>query len=81
LIYDLFPTANVSIRLADGRGGEYISIQVGHSILKRDCKTSVGDMLAAYGGGGHQGAGTAQVSPGDLDRILADIIAHLKQNG
>lgn len=81
LIYDLFPTANVSIRLADGRGGAYTSIQVGHSILKRDCKTSVGDMLAAYGGGGHQGAGTAQVSPGDLDRVLADIIAHLKQNG
>ncbi len=81
LIYDLFPTANVSIRLADGRGGAYTSIQIGHSILKRDCKTSVGDMLAAYGGGGHQGAGTAQVSPGDFDRIMADIIAHLKQNG
>jgi nanoRNase/pAp phosphatase (c-di-AMP/oligoRNAs hydrolase) len=81
LIYDLFPTANVSVRLADGRGGEFVSIQVGHSILKRDCKTSVGDMLAAYGGGGHQGAGTCQVSPGDVDRVLGEILKHLKDNG
>jgi hypothetical protein len=38
-------------------------------------------MLAAYGGGGHQGAGTCQVSPGDVDRVLGEIIKHLKDNG
>jgi len=81
LIYDLFPAANVSVRLADGRNNEFVSIQVGHNILKRDCKTSVGDMLAAYGGGGHQGAGTCQPAPADADRVLAEIIETLKRNG
>ena len=81
LIYDMFPSANVSIRVADGRNNEFISIQVGHSILKRDCKTSAGDMLAAYGGGGHQGAGTCQVSPADADRVIAEIIDTLHRNG
>ncbi len=81
LIYELFPSANVSIRVADGRNNAFVSIQVGHSILKRDCKTSVGDMLAAYGGGGHQGAGTCQVAPPDADRVLAEIIDMLHRNG
>ena len=81
LIYDLFPTANVSVRIADGRNHEFTSIQVGHNILKRDCKTSVGDMLAGYGGGGHTGAGTCQVAPGDADRVVAEIVEQLKKNG
>jgi len=81
LIYDLFPNVNVSIRVADGRAGEFTTIQAGHSILKRDCKTSIGDMMAAFGGGGHQGAGTCQPKPADADRVLAEIVDQLKKNG
>jgi nanoRNase/pAp phosphatase (c-di-AMP/oligoRNAs hydrolase) len=81
LIYELFPTSNVSVRVADGRGGEFVSIQVGHSILKRDCKTSIGDLLAEYGGGGHVGAGTCQPAPADADRVLGEIVETLKRNG
>jgi oligoribonuclease NrnB/cAMP/cGMP phosphodiesterase (DHH superfamily) len=81
LIYDLFPGANVSVRVADGRSSEFVSIQVGHNILKRDCKTSVGDMLAEYGGGGHLGAGTCQPAPSDADRVLNQIVETLKRNG
>ncbi|HET9028681.1 MAG TPA: exopolyphosphatase [Candidatus Aquilonibacter sp.] len=81
LIYDLFPESNVSLRIADGRNNEFVSIQVGHSILNRTCKTSVGDMLALYGGGGHQGAGTCQVAPSDAERVLGEVIETLKRNG
>ncbi|HTU71032.1 MAG TPA: exopolyphosphatase [Candidatus Baltobacteraceae bacterium] len=81
LIYDLFPSANVSARVADGRNNEFVSIQVGHNILKRDCKTSIGDMMAQYGGGGHTGAGTCQPAPGDADRVLGEIVTILKNNG
>jgi nanoRNase/pAp phosphatase (c-di-AMP/oligoRNAs hydrolase) len=80
LIYELFPTANVSVRIADGRNNEFVSIQVGHSILKRDCNTHVGDMMAGFGGGGHVGAGTCQPKPEDADRVIGEIVAHLKQN-
>jgi oligoribonuclease NrnB/cAMP/cGMP phosphodiesterase (DHH superfamily) len=81
LIYELFPTANVSVRVADGRNNAFVSIQVGHNILKRDCKTSVGDMLAEYGGGGHIGAGTCQPAPADADRVIGEILETLKRNG
>jgi hypothetical protein len=81
LIYELFPTANVSVRIADGRNNEFVSVQVGHNILKRDCKTSIGDTLAGYGGGGHVGAGTCQPAPADADRVINEIVEILKRNG
>jgi len=81
LIYTLFPEANVSMRIADGFGGEVVSIQLGHSILNRTCHTNVGDLLAEYGGGGHEGAGTAQPSKADADRVIGEILATLHRNG
>ncbi len=81
LIYDLFPDANVSVRVADGRKNEFVTIQAGHNILRRDCKTSIGDLMAQYGGGGHTGAGTCQPLPADADRVLGEIVTTLKNNG
>jgi oligoribonuclease NrnB/cAMP/cGMP phosphodiesterase (DHH superfamily) len=81
LIYTLFPQANVSVRVADGRAGEFVSVQVGHSIFNRTCKTNVGELCAKYGGGGHVGAGTCQPVPADADRVVGEIIATLKKNG
>lgn len=81
LIYTLFPQANVSVRIADGRAGEFVSVQLGHSIFNRTCKTSIGELCARYGGGGHVGAGTCQPKPADAERVIGEIIATLKQNG
>ncbi len=82
LIYTLFPESNVSVRLADGANNEFVSIQVGHSIFNRTCRTSVGEeLLASYGGGGHHGAGTAQPKTADADRVLGEIVTVLKKNG
>ncbi len=81
LIYDLFPEADVSVRIADGHDGSYVSIQVGHSILKRTCRTNVGDLMSRYGGGGHEGAGTCQPKTLETKRVLREIVATLKNNG
>jgi hypothetical protein len=81
LIYTLFPSANVSVRLADGADKSFVSVQVGHSIFNRSCRTSVGALLASYGGGGHFGAGTAQPKNTDAERVLAEIVGVLKTNG
>jgi hypothetical protein len=80
-IYTLFPEANVSVRIADGANNAFNSIQVGHSIFNRTCKTSVGSLMDHYGGGGHFGAGTCQPAPADADRVLGEIIQVLKKNG
>jgi nanoRNase/pAp phosphatase (c-di-AMP/oligoRNAs hydrolase) len=81
LIYDLFPDADVSVRVADGHDGTYVSLQVGHSILNRKCRTNVGDLMARYGGGGHEGAGTCQPRTIDAKRVLREVVAQLKSNG
>ncbi len=80
-IYTLFPEANVSVRIADGANNAFNSIQVGHSIFNRTCKTSVGALMDHYGGGGHFGAGTCQPKPADADRVLDEIVSILKKNG
>jgi hypothetical protein len=80
-VYTLFPDANVSVRIADGVAGTFVSVQVGHSIFNRTCKTDVGALLAQYGGGGHKGAGTAQPATADAERVIGEIVDTLKRNG
>lgn len=81
LIYTLFMRGNVSVRIADGLRGEFVTVQVGHSILNRTCKTHVGDLMARFGGGGHRGAGTCQPKTADADAVITKIIETLKQYG
>lgn len=80
-IYTLFPEANVSVRIADGANNAFNSIQVGHSIFNRTCKTSIGALMDHYGGGGHFGAGTCQPTTADAGRVLDEIVQILKKNG
>jgi hypothetical protein len=81
LIYTLFSQQNVSVRIADGFNKKFVSIQVGHSILNRTCKTNIGELLLEHGGGGHFGAGTCQPSPEEADDVIKSIITVLKENG
>jgi oligoribonuclease NrnB/cAMP/cGMP phosphodiesterase (DHH superfamily) len=75
LVYSLFPEANISIRLIDGKGKEFVAISVGYSILNRTASVDVGSLMLKYGGGGHQAVGTCQVPYAQADSILAEIVA------
>ena len=46
----------------------------GNSIIDRSSKTNIGELMLAYGGGGHEAAGTCQI---DNDRagVLGELIA------
>ncbi|MBF8285487.1 MAG: hypothetical protein HW378_4402 [Anaerolineales bacterium] len=81
IIYILFPQANVSARLFDGKDGTFSTISLGHSIFNRTCQTNVGKLLAEYGGGGHRGAGTAQFPRAEAEAKFQEIIARLKAAG
>jgi hypothetical protein len=81
IVYTLFPQANVSARLFDGKDGTFSTISLGHSIFNRTCKTNVGKLLAEYGGGGHKGAGTAQFPKAEADAKFQEIIERLKAAG
>ena len=81
LVYTIFMRGNVSMRVADGLAGKFISIQVGHSIFNRTCKTNVGDLMAKWGGGGHRGAGTCQPTMDVAEDAIKDVLETLKANG
>ncbi|MCB0833077.1 MAG: exopolyphosphatase [Bacteroidetes bacterium] len=81
LIYTLFPDANVSIRIMDGREGKNVVAAIGHSIFNRTSKTHVGDLCAKYGGGGHRGAGTTQIDTKDAEKVIKELIEQMKKDG
>jgi nanoRNase/pAp phosphatase (c-di-AMP/oligoRNAs hydrolase) len=56
-------------------------VQVGHSIFNRTCKTSVGELMSDYGGGGHRGAGSSPLPLLEADAKILEIIDTLRQNG
>src|SRR3984893_478112 len=79
LIYTLFPESNVSLRVHWGPAHQSVIAAVGHSIFNRTCKTSVGELMSRYGGGGHQGAGTCvlplEKAADAIDEILFELQA------
>ncbi len=81
IVYTLFPDANVSARLWEGKDGAINTISLGHSIFNRTCKTNLGKLLAEYGGGGHRGAGTCQFPRAEAEAKFKEIIERLKAAG
>ena len=81
LIYTLFPTGNISVRLFRGKEPGITVCAVGHSIFNRTSKTDVGALMAEYGGGGHKGAGTCQLPDGEADAKVKEIVERMKKAG
>ena len=81
IIYALFPDQNIDIRIMWGRNRENIVIACGHSILNRSSRTSIGRLMAKYGGGGHTMAGTCQVAIEDWESVSAEIISTVIADG
>lgn len=79
LIYSLYPETNVSIRMIDGRGKEFVAISVGYSILNRTATVDVGSLMLRYGGGGHKKVGTCQVPYDQADKVLKELIEACKE--
>ena len=78
LIYSLYPKANISIRLIDGRGKEFVTMSVGYSILNRTATVDVGSLMLKYNGGGHKAVGTCQVPYDAADRVLKELVEACK---
>ncbi len=81
LIYTLFPDTNVSLRVHWGPSHNSVIAAVGHSIFNRTCKTSVGELMSRYGGGGHRGAGTCVLPLEKAADAIDEILFELQANG
>jgi nanoRNase/pAp phosphatase (c-di-AMP/oligoRNAs hydrolase) len=78
MVYALFPQARVSVHVMWGLKQQNTVFAVGKSIIDRTSPADVGALMLTYGGGGHEAAGTCQVSNEDAERLLPEIVAQLR---
>jgi len=81
MIYALYPECNISIHHLWGLKKQNVVFATGKSILKRDSQTNVGELCLRYGGGGHQAAGTCQVSTERSEVVLGELIETITGHG
>ncbi len=75
IIHTLFLRCNISMQIMWGVRRQNVVITVGHSVLKRNCKTNVGKLMLEYGGGGHDKVGTCQVPVEQADSVIQTLTA------
>ena len=74
MIYALFQQASVSVHVIWGKNKQNTVLAVGKSILNKTSKTKIGDLMLEYDGGGHDAAGTCQISNLKADETLDEIV-------
>ena len=73
-IYALFPECNVSAHVLWGLRQQNTVFAIGKSILDRSSPIDVGAVCLGHGGGGHEAAGTCQVSNDRARIVRAELI-------
>jgi nanoRNase/pAp phosphatase (c-di-AMP/oligoRNAs hydrolase) len=81
MIYALFPQCRVSMHVLWGLKQQNTVFAVGKSILDRTSPVDVGALMLAYGGGGHEAAGTCQVPNDVAERRLVEIVTRVNRGG
>jgi nanoRNase/pAp phosphatase (c-di-AMP/oligoRNAs hydrolase) len=81
MIYALFPETNISIHVMWGFQKQNTVFATGKSILNRTSRTDIGELMLRYGGGGHENAGTCQISHDQANTVLAELITRITQDG
>lgn len=81
MIYALYPQCNISIHVMWGVQKQNTVLATGKSILDRSSTTNVGELMLAYGGGGHPAAGTCQVENDQATTVLQKLITQINLDG
>jgi len=81
MVYALHPGCNMSIHVLWGLKQQNTVFAVGKSIIDSSSTTDVGALMLAYGGGGHEAAGTCQIANAESDGVLAELVKRLTADG
>ncbi len=81
MIYALHPQCNLSIHVLWGLKRQNTVFAMGKSITDRSSRTDVGALMLAYGGGGHEAAGTCQVANEDAEVVLGELLERVTADG
>ena len=76
-VYAMFPGCDISAHLMWGVRKQNTVFAIGKSILDRGSPADVGALCLSYGGGGHNAAGTCQVSNDRAEDVKAELIGVL----
>lgn len=79
MIYSMYPEANISVWIVNGKGGLGCSAAVGYSVLNRTCQIDVGKLMLKYGGGGHHVVGTCQFDDEHMEEGLTSLLNEMKE--
>ena len=80
LLYTLFPTGNISLKVADdSQRPDTTAISVGYNIFNTTSKVNVGALLKEHGGGGHKVVGSCRVSRSEAERSIQEIFEAIKE--
>jgi nanoRNase/pAp phosphatase (c-di-AMP/oligoRNAs hydrolase) len=77
VVYAMYPQCDLSMHVMWGREKLNTVYTVGKSILDRGNPVEVGELMLAYGGGGHHAAGTCQGPNASADAMKDELIARL----
>ena len=80
-LYALFPQSNISMHIMWGLRKQNTVFAVGKSILDRSSATDVGAFMLEYGGGGHEAAGTCQITNHNAKRVLGELVERITADG
>ncbi len=78
MVYALWPEQNTSVWIVNGFRNQNTVFACGHSIINRTSQTDIGKLMAEFGGGGHQAAGTCQVEHADASATLKELVAQMR---
>jgi nanoRNase/pAp phosphatase (c-di-AMP/oligoRNAs hydrolase) len=81
IIYALYPETNISIHVLWGLRNQNTVFATGKSILNRSSRTNIGALMLEYGGGGHENAGTCQVSNELAEDVLGALVNRIISEG
>jgi nanoRNase/pAp phosphatase (c-di-AMP/oligoRNAs hydrolase) len=81
MIYALHPACDISVHVLWGLKQQNTVFAMGKSIVNRSSKTDVGALTLSYGGGGHEAAGTCQVTNADAERVLGELVERVNADG
>ena len=81
MVYALFPQTNISIHVMWGVQKHNTVCAVGKSITNRTSPVNIGALMLAYGGGGHENAGTCQVPNDKAETVLQELVARINSLG
>lgn len=74
MLYAVYPECNISMHVLWGLKKQNTVFAVGKSILNRTSATNIGRLMLEYGGGGHENAGTCQISNAKAEEVKLELI-------